>query len=160
MINLQRARDNSAVRVRLEGRIRAQVRRLIQELEGLNIDRLEAITNSAVNFTFDKLHQLQDRVLNVSRRALESHQPGSVLADELVELRQGLGQSLVDFQKGLESGLVRLVRDLLRRSRVRGIYGNSFEVIAESIASRVEERVEDIIDLFHRNQDYLYSLPE
>jgi hypothetical protein len=153
VLNLQGPRDNTAQRRRLEREIRTQVQRLIQELEGLNIDRLQTIAKSAVSLTFDRLQSLQQRVLDVSRRALEHHQPGTVLSEELLQLREGLGQSLVDFQKSLESGLIRLVRDLLRSSRIRGVYGNSVELLVESITERVTDRVDTITDIFRRNNN-------
>jgi hypothetical protein len=155
VLNLQSVRNTTAERRRLENEIRLHVRRLIRELEGLYIDRLESISSSAINLTFDRLEQLQQRVLDVSRRALENHQPGSVLAEELLLFREGLGESLVDFQKNLESGILRLIRDLIRSSRIRGAYGNSIEVLVNSIKERVTQRVESIRDLFNRNRDYL-----
>ncbi len=113
-------------------------------MEGLDIDRLETIANNAINATFERLHQLQQRALNVSRRALESNKPGAILSEELLALREGLGQSLVDFQNNLESDIIRLIRDLARKTRLRGSYGGSIEVLVRSIYDRVKARVSAI----------------
>lgn len=156
VLNLQRTRDFTGERVRLENLIRLEVQRLIQEIDGVSISRLRSIVNSAVNVTFEKLSILQDRVLDVSRRALEHHQPGSVLAEELLLFREGLGQSFVEFHQSLQESLLRLIRDVVRRSRISGTYGGSIEVYIRSIVDRVRDRVENIQDLISRVSSHIY----
>ena len=134
----------------LELSIRLQTIQLVKELRGLNITKFHLLTTKVINSVFTQVSNVLDQASSLANRALASQNPGDVLNNALLELKENLGSRIQQFQRSTEKEIERIVLDTLNKIYLGDLRGKNLSDLLRRAQRRIQARVGEIVSIVNR----------
>ena len=134
----------------LERTIKSEVSQLLRELRGLNLVNLRGVATNTANIVLDQVESLQRNILALADKALASSTPGSVINEAFLNLKQGLGRALINFQNKTEADILQFIRDTMASLQIRNLRGDRVESLYVEARDRITNRINQIVSMISR----------